>query len=146
MKGLGRYITLGIIAVSLLACRPPEVLDPLEPETLEEKDCAFTPIHFEGNSLIISTSSMPRLKTMAECIRVAFRPIKLSGHSDRMGSRSYREEVGRNRAKTVKEALIKHGVVRELITTTSYGSNRMVCSEDHKRCAPVNRRVTIEFQ
>ena len=143
---LSSYITLVLLTLSVIGCRAPEVPDPLEPETLEEKDCTFTPVHFEGNSLIIAQASLPRLKSMADCLRVAFRPIKLSGHSDRMGSRSYREEVGRNRARAVKEALIKHGVVRELITTTSYGSNRMVCTDAHERCAPVNRRVTIEFQ
>ena len=146
MKHFGRALFFLLLSLTLLGCRPPEVLDPLEPEEMEEKDCTFTPIHFEGNTLIISPTSMPRLKTMADCIRVAFRPIKLSGHSDRMGSSSYREDIGRKRAKAVKNELIRYGVVRELITTTSYGSNRMVCNGEHKRCAPVNRRVTIEFQ
>jgi outer membrane protein OmpA-like peptidoglycan-associated protein len=106
----------------------------------------MTPIHFEGNSIMIGAQSYPRVKSMAACIRAAFRPIKVSGHSDRMGSTAYREEIGRNRAKVVKEELIKHGVIRELITTTSYGNSRMVCTGEHTRCAPVNRRVTIEFQ
>ena len=142
-----KAIYLAFVCTLLLTgCQSPKVLAPLEPETLEEKDCTFTPIYFEGNTLIVAQASLPRVEKMAECIRAAFRPIKVSGHSDRMGSRTYREDVGRNRARAVRDALVKHGVVRELVTTTSYGSSRMVCTEAHERCAPMNRRVTIEFQ
>jgi outer membrane protein OmpA-like peptidoglycan-associated protein len=42
--------------------------------------------------------------------------------------------------------MVRQGVIPELITTTSYGSNRQVCTGEYKRCAPINRRVTIELQ
>ena len=62
---LSSYITLVLLTLSVFGCRAPEVLDPLEPETLEEKDCTFTPVHFEGNSLIIAQGSLPRLRHQA---------------------------------------------------------------------------------
>lgn len=140
-------VGLGVLLTGLaLGCHPPQVLDPLEPEDLEERECSLSPLFFEGNSFMLRSESLSRIKTMALCISGASRPVKLSGHSDRMGSRAYRDDIGRKRARAVKAEMVRLGVIPELITTTSYGSNRQVCNGAYKRCASLNRRVTIELQ
>lgn len=145
-RAFGTWIFVTLVWVFGAACHAPPVLDALAPEDLIEKDCVFTPLFFDGNSIILSRDSLSRMKVMGACIRSASRSVKLSGHTDRMGSRAHRQDIGRKRALAAKKEFVRLGVIAPLITTTSYGSSRMACTGEPKRCAALNRRVTIELQ
>ena len=142
-------VNLLIAGLSLFAvatCVPPATLDPLEPDLTSQRDCPLTPLYFQGNSVVLRADSLARLKSMSRCLRSMVRPIRVTGHTDRMGSTKYRKRLGRLRALTVKQHLVRWGMLPELITTFSYGRARMRCRGDYARCAPLNRRVEINFQ
>ncbi|MNE37822.1 Outer membrane protein P5 precursor [compost metagenome] len=84
---------------------------------------------------------------------VSVRQIKLVGHTDRLGSDSYNNQLGQNRADTVRNLLVQNGVVGNIISTTSAGKHQPItdgCSEIKSRealkaCLQPDRRVTVEI-
>lgn len=79
--------------------------------------------------------------------------IKLTGHTDRLGSESYNQQLGQNRAETVRNLLAQNGVSKNLMSTASQGKNQPVTDgcptvksrEDLKACLQPDRRVTVEI-
>jgi outer membrane protein OmpA-like peptidoglycan-associated protein len=79
--------------------------------------------------------------------------IKLTGHTDRLGSDSYNQQLGQNRADTVRNLLVQNGVAGDVISTASAGKRQPVTNgcfdvkqrEELKACLQPDRRVTVEI-
>lgn len=79
--------------------------------------------------------------------------INLVGHTDRLGSDSYNNQLGQNRADTVRNLLVQNGVSENNISTSSAGKNQPVTNgcfdvkqrEELKACLQPDRRVTVEI-
>lgn len=79
--------------------------------------------------------------------------IKLTGHTDRLGSAGYNQQLGQSRADTVRNLLVQSGVSGSNILTTSAGENKPVTngcldvkqSEELKTCLQPDRRVSVEI-
>lgn len=84
---------------------------------------------------------------------VSVRQIKLTGHTDRLGSDSYNQQLGQNRAETVRNLLIQNGVAGNIVSTSSAGKHQPVTDgcpgvkpqEALKACLQPDRRVTVEI-
>lgn len=79
--------------------------------------------------------------------------IRIVGHTDRLGSVKYNENLSRQRANTVRDYLISRGIPSNTITTNGKGKSEPVfeCSDKlaHKAlidCLAPNRRVTIQIE
>lgn len=70
----------------------------------------------------------------------------IEGHCDDRGSEEYNIALGTNRANTVKQTLIQHGISADRIQTISYGKERPFCSEDNEQCWQKNRVGHIVYQ
>jgi outer membrane protein OmpA-like peptidoglycan-associated protein len=64
--------------------------------------------------------------------------LQVEGHTDSTGSEEYNMRLSQERAESVKNALIQHGVDARRITAIGYGESQPISSED-----AINRRVNI---
>lgn len=85
---------------------------------------------------------------------VSVREIKLTGHTDRLGSDSYNQQLGQSRANTVRDLFVQNGVAGNIISTTSASKQNPVTkgcfnvqqSEALKVCLQADRRVSVEIK
>ena len=79
--------------------------------------------------------------------------IELTGHTDRLGSDAYNQQLGQNRADTVRNLLVQNAVTESIISTASAGKSKPVTngcfdiklSEELKTCLQPDRRVTVKI-
>ena len=110
---------------------------------------ADTLFKFNGSSL---NDLLPKGRQIRNNF-VSVSQIKLVGHTDRLGSDSYNNQLGQNRADTVRNLLIQNGVAGNVISTASAGKRQPVTNgcfdvkqrEELKACLQPDRRVTVEI-
>lgn len=71
------------------------------------------------------------------------RNIVIEGFTDSTGAATYNEELSRQRAESVKQALISRGIDESRIETKGYGEQFPVASNDTTAGRQLNRRVEI---
>ncbi len=79
--------------------------------------------------------------------------IKLTGHTDRLGSDRYNFQLGQNRADTVRNLLVQNGIAQNIISAISVGKQNPVTNgcfdikqdEELKTCLQPDRRVSVEI-
>ena len=72
--------------------------------------------------------------------------IKISGHTDNIGNKSYNITLSRSRAKSVADYLIAKGIPAATITFEGYGSALPVAGNTTEQGRAANRRVEIVFE
>lgn len=70
--------------------------------------------------------------------------IKLTGHTDNLGSRDYNRKLGYKRANEVKNYIITKGFAHPIVVE-SFGENRPVSSNESESGRSKNRRVEVLF-
>ena len=76
--------------------------------------------------------------------KVEMQSMKISGHTDRQGSRSYNLKLSEARAMVVKKALVDAGVETNILTY-GYGFSKPIDDRDSADAWEKNRRTEIEF-
>ncbi len=72
--------------------------------------------------------------------------VLVEGHCDDRGSEEYNLALGTNRAESVKQVLLQHGISAERIKTVSYGKEKPFCTQDNEQCWQQNRVDHFVFQ
>ncbi|WP_407503110.1 OmpA family protein [Acinetobacter baumannii] len=120
-------------------------------------DAADTLFKFDGSSLndLLSKGRQEVLNVASKISNnfVSVSRINLVGHTDRLGSDSYNNQLGQNRADTVRNLLVQNGVAGSMISTASGGKRQPVtngCFNVKQRealhaCLQPDRRVTVEI-
>ena len=68
--------------------------------------------------------------------------LVIEGHCDERGSEAYNLGLGENRAATIKNTLVQHGVGADRIKVISYGKEKPFCSSaENESCWQQNRRA-----
>jgi hypothetical protein len=100
-------------------------------------------INFEFNSSILS-DGYPSLLRLAELLNQNkdYR-VKVTGHTDYVGSAGYNEKLALSRANTVKDFLVKYGASADQVTTAGDGKRNPSVSNNTKEGRFVNRRVVL---
>lgn len=100
------------------------------------------------SEVLLETAVLPRLKQLKEV-----RSLHLNGHSDRLGTPQYNQQLSEKRAEALKAWLVERGVDPEKIETFGYGKTLPVrsCPGEKKskalvECLAANRRVVIELR
>lgn len=70
--------------------------------------------------------------------------IEVSGHTDNVGAASYNKKLSKQRALSVKNYLVNHGVEDERIIYEGYGMEQPIESNSTKEGREKNRRVEIK--
>lgn len=72
--------------------------------------------------------------------------IVLQGHADYVGSDSYNEKLGLERAEAVRQELVALGVSGDKISTVTFGETKPVLPEEQNWARAVNRRVEVQAE
>jgi OOP family OmpA-OmpF porin len=103
-------------------------------------------INFEFNSFQLLPSSFPQLDFLVSILK-KHPPwkIQLNGHTDDQGTDEYNLTLSANRAKSVGEYLMQHGVSPERIQTQGFGKQKPLLKGNDDQVRSLNRRVEVKF-
>jgi len=113
----------------------------------EEKEIvktAFNQLEFNFGSAVISFSSYPYLDELSELL--ANNPdwrIKLTGHTDNVGSETANLLLSKKRAEAVREVLINRGVLPNRIIVKYFGETQPITENNTDEGRQRNRRVDM---
>ena len=116
-------------------------------DTIElNTDYILKNIQFEFDSYVLLRSSFVELDKVVEYLKQ--RPelnIRLSGHTDFIGSDDYNLSLSRNRARSVAEHFISKGIQSQRIISYGFGKARPIILDKTDKARKINRRVEIRF-
>jgi len=101
-------------------------------------------IQFDYNSSALKKTAAAQLDQLELALRSdALRNDRflVAGHTDARGNASYNKQLSRQRAETVKQFLVAHGIAAERLSTVGYGSERLLTND--RPYDAQNRRVEI---
>jgi hypothetical protein len=100
-------------------------------------------INFEFNSSILS-DGYPSLLRLAELLgQHRDYKVKVTGHTDYVGSAAYNDKLAQKRAEAVKAFLVKYGVGDSQVTTSGDGKRAPEVDNKSKEGRFMNRRVVL---
>lgn len=103
-------------------------------------------VNFDFNKRKLNTLGKGKARVIANMLKE--KPgvnVVLSGHTDYVGSDSYNEKLGMDRAKALKDELVSLGVSSDRISTVSFGKGRPMLDDKDAPARAVNRRVEVSF-
>jgi hypothetical protein len=134
MKKLAVIGALGLLASSLFA-------QGLNTGGQTKED--WEEINFEFNSSILS-DGYPSLLRLSELLsQHRDYKVKVTGHTDYVGSASYNDKLAQKRAEAVKAFLVKYGVGDAQVTTSGDGKRAPEVDNKTKEGRFMNRRVVL---
>lgn len=100
---------------------------------------------FTFNSSVVPETVRNHLDKVAELLanERAAGKVEVAGHTDALGSDDVNERLSTQRAESVKQYLVQHGVDAGRISAIGYGKARPRASNDTKEGRRLNRRVEI---
>ena len=102
-------------------------------------------VTFEFDSARLTSQAEGRLDNVAEALQSsASMSVRVSGHTDSIGSDSYNKQLSQDRADSVKRYLVDQGIESTRLTTMGYGESRPVASNDTAAGRAQNRRVELD--
>jgi len=103
-------------------------------------------IYFEFDKAHLLRGSFVELNKLLEFMQDNHRvKIKIEGHTDNVGSRTYNTELSKNRANAVGNFLIAKGIDSFRIITDGLGSSQPIVPNTTHENRALNRRVEIEI-
>jgi len=100
-------------------------------------------INFEFNSSILS-DGYPSLLRLAELLgQHRDYKVRVTGHTDYVGSGAYNDKLAMRRAQAVKDFLVKYGAGADQITTSGDGKRTPAVDNRTKEGRFMNRRVSL---
>ena len=100
-------------------------------------------IHFDFNSAAIRSESFGLLNEYASALKggLADAKLKVGGHTDSIGTPEVNMKLSLDRADSVRQHLINHGVAPDRLITAPFGATKPVASNDTDTGRAKNRRV-----
>jgi len=121
----------------------------LEKEEEEILKIAFENLEFETGKAVIRSSSFASLDELAALlVKKPTYGLRISGHTDNVGSEESNLILSRNRAQAVKDYLVAKGVDGGKLVVEYHGESQPIATNDTPEGRQKNRRVemTIIFQ
>src|SRR5436305_11217153 len=135
MKKLAAIGALGLMASGLFA----QGLNPPSNQTKED----WEEINFEFNSSILS-DGYPSLLRLADLLsQHRDYKVKVTGHTDYVGSATYNDKLALARAEAVKAFLVHYNVNASQVTTAGDGKRSPEVDNKSKEGRLMNRRVVL---
>jgi len=72
--------------------------------------------------------------------------VRISGHTDDIGSREYNVALGQRRADSVARLLEAHGVSPNRVAAVSYGKEQPISLGNDDNARALNRRAEIDYE
>lgn len=132
---------------SLKNIPPPATLVQLNTEGIElNRDYTLKDIKFEFDSYTIHPSSNDELNKIITWLKANPNVhVRLSGHTDYIGSDEYNLTLSRNRARAVANFMVLRGIDSQRVISYGFGKSRPVSPDKTDDARAINRRVEIRF-
>jgi OmpA-OmpF porin, OOP family len=116
-------------------------------DTIElNTDYILKNIQFEFDSYVLLRSSFVELDKVVEYLKqMPEVNIRLSGHTDFIGSDDYNLTLSRSRSRSVADYFISKGINSHRIVSYGFGKTRPIMLEKTDEARKINRRVEIRF-
>lgn len=99
-------------------------------------------IHFEYNKAKIRSESFPVLDAVVNVlVKTPTILIEVQGHTDNKGGGAYNKRLSEQRAASVRQYLVAHGVESVRLSSHGYGFDRPLVPNDSEQNRALNRRV-----
>lgn len=116
------------------------------PESVEEiADGAIIRFPFNSTEKEYDPKVDAYLQTLAKRVAKTGERIELTGHTDNKGEPEYNLRLGANRARQIRDLLVKLGVKADLISTASKGEGLPVAPNTSEENSHNNRRVEVRL-
>jgi len=107
---------------------------------------AFDAVTFETDSTRLASASNDQLAQLAAVLKAyPTVVIAVEGHTDNTGDPGANKKLSEDRAAAVKDALVGMGVPAERVTSTGWGADKPIASNDTEDGRVKNRRVEISI-
>jgi peptidoglycan-associated lipoprotein len=103
-------------------------------------------VHFGFNQFAIPNSEMSVVKSHGEyLLQSPSSRVQLAGHTDENGDDAYNLQLGKKRAQSVKDFLLKMGVEEDRLELFSFGKSQPIDPSHNKSAWQQNRRVEFQY-
>jgi formylglycine-generating enzyme len=102
-------------------------------------------IYFNVGKYVVKTESYPALEQITNYLKEhPDSKIMIEGHTDNTGKDNLNQTLSENRAKAIKDEIVKRGIDTGRLETIGYGSSKPVADNNTADGRTLNRRVTIK--
>ncbi len=103
-------------------------------------------IFFETDSYVLKPESKAELNKLIKFLKMNPNvKIEISGHTDNRGSREHNIKLSLNRARTVYDYLIAHGIDKNRLSYNGYGFDKPIATNDTPEGRALNRRTEFKI-
>jgi outer membrane protein OmpA-like peptidoglycan-associated protein len=103
-------------------------------------------VFFDFNKSTLRPTSFKSLKNLLNVMRrYPLMQIEVSGHTDNVGTEVYNQTLSENRAKTVKEYLVRNGISESRVSSIGKSFKEPIASNDSNEGRQLNRRTEIRI-
>ncbi|HLG19462.1 MAG TPA: OmpA family protein [Bdellovibrionota bacterium] len=103
-------------------------------------------VYFKFNQAEIETASYSVLEKVANVLKKYPKlKIQIDGHTDSDGPDGYNMKLSKDRAESVRHALMAQGVQSNRLTTRGYGEKRPIAANDSPTGKALNRRIELKL-
>jgi len=103
-------------------------------------------VFFDSGKTTLSKESYKELDELAEYMsKKASMVIEIAGHTDNVGDQESNQQLSEDRAKVVREYLLKKGITPERITAKGYGDAQPISSNATPEGRQENRRTEVRI-
>jgi outer membrane protein OmpA-like peptidoglycan-associated protein len=101
-------------------------------------------VTFETDSANLTETSRPVLDKVAAAMSKYPRlKVEVQGHTDSSGADAHNMKLSQQRADSVRDYLISHGVAADQMTTKGYGETEPIADNSSEEGRAQNRRVVL---
>lgn len=111
----------------------------------ENTDIVLNNVFFDVDKFDIKQESNEELMSVVELLKKnPTLKIEISGHTDNTGSAEHNKTLSANRAKSILDFLVIHGIAKERLSSMGYGSSKPVADNATEAGKAMNRRIEMK--
>ncbi|MCP1480476.1 outer membrane protein OmpA-like peptidoglycan-associated protein [Pseudomonas chlororaphis] len=136
------------VQVDANGCPPEPVAVVEEVVVVKEETIVIRDVHFEFDSARLTAADKAKLDTIATRLKqeAPSAQLRVTGHTDSVGSDAYNQRLSEKRARSVTEYLISAGVPRSsFVSVVGAGESQPVADNKTADGRAMNRRTEIKI-
>ncbi len=103
-------------------------------------------VFFETGKATLKQESFPALNELVDAMKV--KPglvIEIAGHTDNVGTPESNQKLSEDRANSVRNYLVQHGISAKRVTAKGYGETQPVATNETPESRQENRRTEVRI-
>ncbi|GAB3989339.1 hypothetical protein GCM10028807_14030 [Spirosoma daeguense] len=99
-------------------------------------------VYFDQSSYVLRPESYPQLNKLVKTLVTTPKlVIEIAGHTDNVGDRRLNQLLSENRAKVIRNYLVRSGIIEDRLKASGYGDANPAAPNDSEENKRKNRRV-----